>query len=70
MTGTMVPQAPGFVPVRRLIEAIRPAAGGAAEDHLHYDRAARVWRTHAELARPAPVAFAAAGAGAQLQECA
>lgn len=66
MTRTMVPQAPGLVSVRRVLGAVLPAAGGSAGEHLHYDRAARVWRTHAELGRPA--AFAAAGA--ELQECA
>ena len=68
MTRTMVPQAPGFVPVRRLIEAVRPA-GGSDSEHLHYDRAARVWRTHEELDRPAGLALSAP-TGAELQEVA
>ena len=28
-----------------------PAGAGGRVDHLHFDRQARVWRTHAELAR-------------------
>ena len=27
------------------------AGAGSRVDHLHFDRQARVWRTHAELAR-------------------
>jgi hypothetical protein len=30
-------------------------------EHLHYDRAARAWRTHAELAETPGVAVGAAG---------
>ena len=48
MTRTMVPEG-GLEPLRRLREAVRPASGDRAEEHLHYDRAARTWRTHAEL---------------------
>lgn len=53
MTRTMVPQAAGVVPVRRVLAALRPAVAAANQEHLHYDRGARVWRSHAELDRPA-----------------
>lgn len=48
MTRTMVPQAPSS-PLRRLRDAMLPSPDAAAEEHLHYDRGARVWRTHGEL---------------------
>ena len=48
MTRTMVPEGV-LEPLRRLRGAVRPPAGGPAEDHLHYDRGARTWLTHAEL---------------------
>ena len=75
MTRTMVPQASAWA-----LRGVRPATPGSftTEDHLHYDRGARVWRTHAELqARDAVSALAALSdderldeMAAQLQECA
>jgi len=35
-------------PLRQLLEGRGPVVT-AAEEHLHYDRAARAWLTHAEL---------------------
>jgi len=52
MTRTMVPQAPAQ-PLRRVLDALRPAVPAEPQEHLHYDRGERVWRTHAELGRPA-----------------
>jgi hypothetical protein len=69
----MVPQAPG-TPLRRLRDAMLPGPGGPAEEHLHYDRGARVWRTHAELEFMSEGAARAEAWGASyitdLQECA
>jgi hypothetical protein len=47
----MVPQAPAQ-PLRRVLDVFRPAVAVAPQEHLHYDRAERVWRTHAELGIP------------------
>ena len=63
-------------PLRRLRETLRPAGAVAAEEHLHYDREARAWRTHEELERhPRLLALAGAEVGEavetlDLQECA
>ena len=46
---TMVPEG-ALDSLRRLRGAVLTPAGGPADDHLHYDRGARAWRTHAELA--------------------
>ena len=58
MTQTMVPQAPAQ-PLRRLLDALRPPAAADSQEHLHYDRGAREWKTHAELGRPASPGWAA-----------
>lgn len=70
MTRTMVPQAPAQ-PLRRVLDALHPTATGVAHEHLHYDRASRAWRTHAELDRPTLVAWTApATPGADFAEVA
>jgi hypothetical protein len=51
---------------RLLRGLLRDTAAPATEPHLHYDRAARIWRMHDQRdAHRAPVETAAA-----LQECA
>ena len=73
MTRTMVPQAPAWA-LRRVLTAT--AARATGEDHLHYDRGARVWRTHAELQARDGVLGALSDderldeVATQLQECA
>jgi hypothetical protein len=64
-------------PLRRLRDAVRPASGDRGEEHLHYDRGARTWRTHAELGARGLATVAVAVAqepqdpqGHGLQECA
>jgi hypothetical protein len=49
MAKTMVPEG-ALDSLRRLRGAVLAPTGDPAADHLHYDRGARMWRTHAELA--------------------
>jgi hypothetical protein len=76
MTRTMVPQASGGA-LRRLRDAVRPGAAEPFEEHLHFDRGARAWLTHGELAerrlvgsRDAAVLWLGGDASPRLQEIA
>ena len=65
MDMTMVQQAPVW-PLRRRRDGPRPA-----EDHLHFDRDARAWRSHGELSGGVELLTAAERrADGLLRECA